>query len=92
MYATYVDEKSGERIEFKKKYGEEFPKEIKQGKKVFKRYFDSVPYVDVAVGMHGNAKNGYESQITYHPSSLTPNNSIYGKYGRTAGVEVDHNH
>jgi hypothetical protein len=39
--------------------------------------------------MYGNAKNGYSSKSsTYIPSKFSPMNAVYGKYGRTAGVET----
>lgn len=39
----------------------------------------SVVDVDVASGMLGNSKNGYDTNITYHPSE---------KYGKFKGVKV----
>jgi hypothetical protein len=50
----------------------------------------STPVVDVCEGMYGNSKNGYSSKSsTYIPSKFSPMNAVYGKYGRTAGVETE---
>lgn len=67
----------------------DYPKEINCscGGKLIRQY--STPVVDVCEGMYGNAKNGYSStSSTYIPSKFSPMNSVYGKYGRTAGVET----
>lgn len=41
----------------------------KCGSKMTKRKWKAVP-IFVAEGMVGNAKNGYQSGITYHPSTM----------------------
>lgn len=80
-------------IEFKKKYGEDFPEDITRGCMSdrhesdsvckFERTFESVPIVSVSEGNVGNAKNGYSKTYgSYAPSPYTPLNRIYGKSGR----------
>ena len=80
----------GKSYDFEKSKYSDFPKEVScscGGKKV--RMF-SPPVIDVCEGFLGNAKNGYSSRsATYIPSKYSPMNSVYGKYGRTAGVEVE---
>lgn len=81
-----------------KKHGESFPETIKMecrnctGTHEFKRVWDNKGKVfQVAEGLHGNASNGYSSNnSTYMPAGLTPLNKVYGNYGRSMGVEGDH--
>jgi len=90
MYSAYQCPKCEHVFDYKKPYGEEFPEVLKHKcencKKTtqHKMYFGSRSslYFDVALGRCGNASNGYEKQITYQPSNLTPMNKAYGKYGR----------
>jgi hypothetical protein len=90
MYATYKCEETGETIEVKKQYGKDWPKSVKRDGNKFIRWFASVPVIDVAEGLHGNAANGYtSSSSTYQPSKFTPLKQVYGSVGRMAGAESE---
>lgn len=95
MFADFKCKKCGKEEMLKKEYDFEnskyvdYPTEVdcSCGSKLLRQY--SVPVVDVCEGMYGNAKNGYSSKSsTYIPSKFSPMNAVYGKYGRTAGVET----
>lgn len=95
MFADFKCNKCGKEEMLKKEYDFEnskyidYPSEVdcSCGSKLLRQY--SVPVVDVCEGMYGNSKNGYSSKSsTYIPSKFSPMNAVYGKYGRTAGVET----
>lgn len=91
MFADYINVETEEIITYRKKYGIDFPEEIEQDGKIYKRYYGRPPVIDVAEGLHGNAKDGYTGgNSTYIKSNFTPNNVAFGKYGRIGGVETDH--
>lgn len=91
MFADYMHEETEEIVTYRKKYGEDFPEQIEQNGKTYKRYFGSMPVVDVCEGFLGNAKDGYTGgNATYVPGKFTPLNKVYGRFGRMAGVESDH--
>lgn len=98
MFLDYKCEKCGEVIEYWKKDSEEYSDEVEvpclNGKKKkckVKRCFIKPPVTSVAEGFHGNAADGYTGgSATYIKSPFSPNSSVFGKYGRTKGVETEH--
>jgi len=80
MRADYQCAKCKKVIEYIKPYGEEFPKVIIDKDKcfdksscMFERLFNSVPVIDVAIGLTGNASTGYKGENVYKSSSFSPN-------------------
>lgn len=99
MYGNYRCKECNCLVEYKKKYGEEFPEEYKivcmsgnhdsDATCTVARVFESVPVIDVAVGRLGNSKNGYNTDVMYTPSPYSPLDKVYGKYGRTSMYNKD---
>lgn len=80
MRADYQCKSCSKIVEYVKPYGENFPEEIdsldsscEQKNCRFKRLFNYVPVIDVAVGLTGNASNGYTDENVYKSSSFSPN-------------------
>jgi hypothetical protein len=80
MRADYKCIKCDKIIEYVKPYGEEFPKQITNQSEcssnsecVFERTYNSVPVIDVALGLTGNASTGYMGENVYKQSPYSPN-------------------
>lgn len=78
MRADYKCNKCSKIIEYQKPYGEDFPKQITQDcdsskECVFERTYNSVPVIDVAIGLTGNASTGYKGENIYKQSAYSPN-------------------
>ena len=79
MIADYKCKKCSKIIEYRKPYGEDFPEntinldsECKESSDCeFTRQF-SVPVIDVALGLTGNASTGYSGENIYKQSPYSP--------------------
>lgn len=84
MYTDYQCQKCKFIFLQKKQFGEKWPEKTKCPKCLKNegmRIYNKCPVMDVASGKTGNAKNGYESEITYQPSIFTPNSISRKKTG-----------
>lgn len=80
MIADYKCDKCSKVIEYQKPYGEEFPQQILKScddsqECIFQRLYNSVPVIDVAIGLSGNASTGYKGENIYKQSAYSPNKS-----------------
>lgn len=92
MFGEYYCEETDEKITYRKKHGEDWPKEIEKDGKVYKRWYGVNRVYYVSEGKYGNAANGYQTNGgVVSPGPFTPLNKYYGKFGRTSGVETEYN-
>lgn len=79
MRADYQCKQCSKVIEYTKPYGQDFQEEMQmdsecdKSKCTFKRLYNYVPIIDVAIGLTGNASTGYSGENVYKSSSFSPN-------------------